>query len=53
MTSVDPSVTPNYYAYTQAFSYNDFNYAATISFALAIVTFIFSFVFLRITQREE
>jgi multiple sugar transport system permease protein len=53
LASVDPNITPNYYAYTQAFQYNDFNYAATISFALAIVTFLCSIVFLRLTNRKE
>lgn len=52
LASVDANVTPNYYAYTQAFQYNDFNYAATISFSLAIVTFIFSIAFLRLTNRR-
>jgi multiple sugar transport system permease protein len=52
LASVDANVTPNYYAYTQAFQYNDFNYAATISFALAIVTFIFSMAFLTLTNRR-
>jgi len=51
LAAVDPNVTPNYYAYTQAFTYGDFNYAATISFALALVTFIFSFAFLQFTSR--
>ena len=52
LASIDANVTPNYYAYTQAFQYNDFNYAATISFSLAIVTFIFSIVFLSLTNRR-
>ncbi|HVA91256.1 MAG TPA: sugar ABC transporter permease [Chloroflexota bacterium] len=51
LAAVEPSVTPNYYAYTQAFTYGDFNYAATISFALALVTFVFSFAFLKLTSR--
>lgn len=51
LASVDPNITPNFYAYNQAFQYNDFNYAATISFSLAIVTFIFSIGFLTLANR--
>lgn len=51
LTAVDTSITPNYYAWHQAFDLQHFNYAATISFALAIVTFLFSVIFLTLAGR--
>jgi multiple sugar transport system permease protein len=53
MTSVDDAFTPNLYAYNNAFQYSAFNYSATISFALAFVTFILSYGFLRLVQRGQ
>jgi len=52
LTAVDTAITPNYYAWHQAFDLQNFNYAATISFALAIVTFVFSIGFLTLSNRE-
>ena len=51
LTTISANYTPNLYAYNFAFSYGNFNYSAALAFMLALVTFIFSFVFLRIVQR--
>lgn len=45
--------TPNMYAFALAFSYSQFNYAATIAFSLAFVVFIGSFGFLFLTRRQN
>ncbi len=49
--NITSSYTPNLYAYFIAFNDNNYNYAAALAVVLAFVTFIFSFGFLRITQR--
>ncbi len=51
--SITSTFTPNLYAYYNAFSGNNYNYTAAISVMLAIVTFVFSFGFLRLTQRQS
>jgi multiple sugar transport system permease protein len=50
--SITPDFTPNLYAYTQAFSYANFNYASAISFALGIVVFIAVYIFLFFTRKR-
>jgi multiple sugar transport system permease protein len=50
--NISSSYTPNLYAYTQAFTANNPNYAAAIAVVLAIGTFILSFGFLRLVQRR-
>jgi multiple sugar transport system permease protein len=50
-TSIDSNYTPNLVAFSAA-SANNFNYAAAISFLLAVVTAVLSFAFLRFTQRR-
>ena len=45
--------TPNMYAFTLAFAYNQFNNASTIDFALALVFFVFSFFFLHLTRKQS
>jgi multiple sugar transport system permease protein len=50
--NVTTSFTPVLYAYSMAFAYNDYYYAAALSVVLALVTFILSFGFLRVTQRQ-
>ncbi len=45
--------TPNLYAYGLAFSYQQFNYASTISFALGVIVFAFSYLFLFITRKKS
>lgn len=49
--NITSSYTPNLYAYFIAFSENNFNYTAALAVVLALVTFVFSFGFLRLTQR--
>jgi multiple sugar transport system permease protein len=50
--NISTSYTPVFYAYTTAFANNNYYYAAALSVVLAIVTCIFSFSVLRITQRQ-
>jgi multiple sugar transport system permease protein len=50
--NISSSYTPNLYAYYTAFSNNNYYYAATIAVVLALVTFVLSFGFLRVTQRQ-
>jgi multiple sugar transport system permease protein len=50
--NVTTSYTPVLYAYSMAFAYNDYYYAAALSVVLALVTFVLSFGFLRVTQRQ-
>jgi multiple sugar transport system permease protein len=51
--NISTSYTPVYYAYTTAFSNNNYYYAAAISVVLAVITCIFSFSVLRVTQRQS
>jgi multiple sugar transport system permease protein len=41
------------YAYHQAFSYQQYNYSAAISFLLGAVVFIGSYIFLFVTRRRS
>lgn len=50
--NISSSYTPNLYAYFTAFSNNNYYYASAIAVVLALVTFVLSFGFLRITQRQ-
>ncbi|HLI05617.1 MAG TPA: sugar ABC transporter permease [Ktedonobacteraceae bacterium] len=50
--NISSSYTPNIYAYYTAFGNNNYYYAAAIAVVLALVTFVLSFGFLRITQRQ-
>src|SRR6266516_1887020 len=50
--NISSSYTPNFYAYYTAFGNNNYYYAAALSVVLALVTFVFSFGFLRVTQRQ-
>ena len=45
--------TPNMYAFALAFSYSQFNYAATIAFSLGALVFVGSFVFLFLTRKQS
>jgi multiple sugar transport system permease protein len=49
--NVTSSYTPNYYAYFTAFSNNNYTYTAALCVVLALVSFAFSFGFLKLTQR--
>jgi multiple sugar transport system permease protein len=51
--NISTSFTPVLYAYNSAFAYNNYYYAAALSVVLALVTFIFSFAFLRVTRRQS
>ncbi|MCX7520842.1 sugar ABC transporter permease [Microbacterium sp. STN6] len=51
--SITSHYTPNIYAYTVAFSYHQFNYASAIAFALGIVIFVGSYVFMFATRKRS
>ncbi|AQP49997.1 carbohydrate ABC transporter permease [Tessaracoccus flavescens] len=57
LQSVSPAInseyTPNLSAYTTAFAYNDYNVAAAQAVLIALVAFILSFAFLRLTNRRS
>jgi multiple sugar transport system permease protein len=50
--NISTSFTPVFYAYTTAFGNNNYYYAAALSVVLAVITCIFSFSVLRVTQRQ-
>lgn len=50
--NISSSYTPNLYAYNTAFGNNNYYYTAALAVVLALVTFVFSFGFLRLTQRQ-
>lgn len=52
-SNISSTFTPNLSAYTQAFTYNNYNYAAAQAVILALLALIFSFAFLKISQRGE
>lgn len=51
--AVDSQYTPNLSAYTTAFAYNDYNVAAAQAVLIALVAFVLSFAFLRLTNRND
>ncbi|MGP4022541.1 carbohydrate ABC transporter permease [Actinomadura sp. 3N407] len=51
--AITNSYTPNLYAYHQAFSYQQYNYSAAISFLLGAVVFVGSYIFLFATRRRN
>lgn len=51
--ALPPEYTPNMYAFALAFSYSQFNYAATIAFSLGVLVFIGSFGFLFLTRKQS
>src|SRR6266702_3754907 len=51
--NVSTAYTPVLYSYTTAFSNNNYYYAAALSVVLAVITCIFSFSVLRVTQRQS
>lgn len=57
LQSVAPAInsqyTPNLSAYTTAFSHNDYNVAAAQAVLIAVVAFVLSFAFLRLTNRKS
>jgi multiple sugar transport system permease protein len=50
--TITPDFTPNIYAFSQAFSYANFNYASAISFSLGIIVFIAVYIFLFFTRKR-
>lgn len=53
LTAVSARYTPNLYTYNTGFTWSNFNYAAALSFVLALVCSIASLAFLYITSREQ
>ncbi|MCP2030063.1 multiple sugar transport system permease protein [Okibacterium sp. HSC-33S16] len=51
--AIDSQYTPNLSAYTTAFAYNDYNVAAAQAVLIAIVAFVLSFAFLKLTNRKS
>lgn len=49
---IDSQYTPNLSAYTTAFEYNDYTVAAAQAVLIALVAFVLSFGFLRLTNRS-
>ncbi|KRC51252.1 ABC transporter permease [Leifsonia sp. Root227] len=50
--AIDSEYTPNLSAYTTAFAYNDYNVAAAQAVLIALVAFLLSFAFLRLSNRR-
>jgi multiple sugar transport system permease protein len=50
--AIGSSYTPNYYAYTLAFTNQQYNYSAAVSFGLGIIVFVCSYIFMHFTNRE-
>ncbi len=51
--AINSHYTPNIYAYSVAVVNTNFNYGGAIAVILGVVTFIFSFGFLRLTNRQS
>jgi multiple sugar transport system permease protein len=51
--AIDAAYTPNLYAYNLAFSYQQFEYASAISFALGLMVFLASVLFLIATRKKS
>jgi multiple sugar transport system permease protein len=51
--SIGDSFTPNLYAYTLAFTNQQYEYSAAVSFALGAVVVVCSYVFMLVTNRRE
>ncbi|WP_300342166.1 sugar ABC transporter permease [Nesterenkonia sp.] len=51
--AIDSQYTPNLSAYTTAFQYNDYTVAAAQAVLIALVAFLLSFTFLRLTNRSS
>jgi multiple sugar transport system permease protein len=50
-TVISNAYTPNYYAYTLAFSNQQYNYSAAVSFVLGAVTAVISYAFMLVVNR--
>jgi multiple sugar transport system permease protein len=51
--TITNSYTPNIYALYQAFTYQQYNYSAAVSFALGAVVFVGSYLFLFFTRKRS
>jgi multiple sugar transport system permease protein len=51
-TTVSTSYTPNMYAYTAAFTQDNYYYGAAVAVSLALLTLVLSFGFLRLVHRQ-
>lgn len=51
--TITNSYTPNIYAFYQAFSYQQYNYSAAVSFALGAVVFVGSYLFLFVARKRS
>ncbi|MEV6342288.1 sugar ABC transporter permease [Actinoplanes sp. NPDC051851] len=51
--SITQHYTPNVYAFNQAFSFQQYNYSAAISFLLGAVVFVGSYIFLFATRKRS
>ncbi|NAZ80501.1 ABC transporter permease subunit [Kineococcus sp. R8] len=51
--AIDASYTPNFAAFTSAFTYNDLGVAAAQAVLIAVAAFVLSFVFLRVVSRRD
>jgi multiple sugar transport system permease protein len=51
-TVIGDHYTPNLYAYTLAFTNQQYNYSAAISFTLGAIVFVCSYVFMLATNRR-
>lgn len=51
-SNISATYTPNLSAYTQAFTNNNYNYAAAQATIIALIALVFSFGFLRLTMRR-
>ena len=52
-SGITSTFTPNIFAYYVAVINTDFNYGGAIAVILGVVTFVFSFGFLRLTRRQS
>jgi multiple sugar transport system permease protein len=50
--AVSMGYTPNIYSFNLAFAQSQFNYAAAVSFTLALVVFVLTYIFMAISRRK-
>jgi multiple sugar transport system permease protein len=52
-SAIDAKYTPNFAAYSSAFTYSDYGVASAQAVLIALAAFVLSFAFLRLTGRKE
>jgi multiple sugar transport system permease protein len=52
-TVIGDHYTPNLYAYTLAFTNQQYNYSAAVSFTLGVIVCVCSYLFLLLTNRRR